>query len=181
MVILRYLSYFFCGALWVGGAGLMQASLVPGHLETGLDNLLFFIVIVVVLLQPLVALGLVCLLLGGIGTMIWVTIRAPVERRSVALPAVGLSKPPKTTRKSRTVPYLILGFTLACVMAVPILVAEKVPRHFAFRQAIPNFEQALISSDLSDVSHVGFYPIRTVTRDSAGRAYFKTGELIAGG
>ena len=181
-VIFKVLFYFCCGATWVGCAGLIQASLVPGSLEEGADIILFFAFVCVVLLQPFIAFGVVAVLCIGIGSMVWRVARAPAKRQSAVgvVPARSV-KAVRTTRKRRTVPYLILGLTLLCVVTVPILVAEKVPRHISFRQTIPQFEHALMQADLSIVSKIGRYPIKTVAQDSDGSIYFKTGDLITGG
>ena len=182
-VILKVLAYFCCGAIWAGCAGLIQASLVPGRLEEGTDVFLFLIFVYVVLLQPFVAFGVVAVLCIGLGGMVWQVVRAPANRKS-AVGAVQEARPVNiatTTRKRRTVSYLILGLTLLCVAIVPVLVAEKVPRHIAFRQTIPRFEQALMQADHSSVSKIGRYPVKTVAQDSEGGIYFKTGDRVTGG
>lgn len=135
------------------------------------------------LLQPFVAFGVVAVLCIGLGGMVWQVVRAPANRKS-AVGAVQESRPVNiatTTRKRRTVSYLILGLTLLCVAIVPVLVAEKVPRHIAFRQTIPRFEQALMQADHSSVSKIGRYPVKTVAQDSEGGIYFKTGDRVTGG
>ncbi|MEO1592807.1 MAG: hypothetical protein AAFU71_16165 [Cyanobacteria bacterium J06632_22] len=137
--------------------------------------MLFLVFLFVVILEPLIVVAAVCLGLGGIGAVVW------SRHRARSAEAVRSPWPPKRFRKRRTLPYVVLLLTLLCLVVVPILVAEKVPRHIALRQAIPEFEQIVVQSDPSPIAQVGRYPIKAIVRDQQGGIYFKTGELIRGG